>query len=114
MVHGRNSINVWLFSIDEHKVLGGSFLRLKEIGRSLFFLPGEPGSQASRLCRPNQAGPDLLGDRTWTPMSSKSRPQRASWAFILVHAEPTLPGPAALEGASFSCKAQQRPWPSLK
>ena len=67
LVHGKNSMNVWLFSVDEHKVFGGSFLRLKEIGgKCLFFLPGEPGSQASRLCRPNLASPDLLSDRTRT------------------------------------------------
>lgn len=57
MVHSRNSINVWLFSIVEHKVLGGSFLRLKEIGRNLFFCQRARLTELPELCRPNQAGP---------------------------------------------------------
>lgn len=41
-----------------------------------FLLPREPASQTSGLCKPDQAGADLLGDRItpWRSTSSKSHP----------------------------------------
>lgn len=68
MARGGSAANVCFPSLGEHKVLKVVFLRWRRIQGKGHFLQRELGSQklgSFVLCKPDQAGPDLLGGTSY-------------------------------------------------